>query len=166
MMITHSHVHHMIDLCKKNQYWCKYKKDTLTQQILFHLFNIQRTSANSNGCQGLISSKHGKKKFKVYVDSLKNFKDVYYLVCPLLVMLTSICEIRDRVPSRYVDKFPKFWDKITFLWDKNCTYMRSMIYPKKISIWKKSSPLFGKASVLLTTTSLVEITQKRKKMVQ
>lgn len=69
------------------QYYCKYKKDNVTLSLFFHLFNIQCTSVDTYQVQGFLSLVKCRKMIKVYVNNLKNFKDKYYLVTPLVLLM-------------------------------------------------------------------------------
>lgn len=48
-----------------------------------HLFHIQHQSADWARGQGFLSLRKSQKMFEVYFNTLKNFKDQYYMVTPL-----------------------------------------------------------------------------------
>lgn len=84
--------------------------------LLFHLFNIQRTSGDSKRDQSLPSLRQGKKMFEVFIDNIKFFKCRYYLVTPLIeASHVSIYEDKSNLPPRYIYKFLKFYRQNHFL---------------------------------------------------
>lgn len=61
--------------------------------------------------------------FEVYYDSVKNFKDRYFMVNPLSkVAYVSICDVQFDAPSKCYERFPKFWHQMHFL-DRAKTYV-------------------------------------------
>lgn len=87
-----------------------------TWTLFFHLFNVQLRSAELTQSQDLVSLKYGKKMFEVYSNSLKNFKERYYLVTHLRVVSHMIMyDVQFDAPSKFSDRFLKLWCQNNFL---------------------------------------------------
>lgn len=65
------------------QHWCGYKKNVLTLGIFFHLLKAQHSSAHQTHGKGFIYSRQCVRYFDAYSDSVRYFKDQYFLFTPL-----------------------------------------------------------------------------------
>lgn len=65
------------------QYLCDYRGGNSFVSLFFHLFEVQRISVHHAHGQCSVTLTHVSRYFEVYYDSMRHFKDKFFLLTPL-----------------------------------------------------------------------------------